>query len=98
MDSAKSMNLLAVAHNYRKQGRRVLLVKRRLDSRFGADKIGSRSGLEATADVLIDHDTVLDPRDFAGLECVLVDEAQFLPPAVIDDLRRITIDPGIPVI
>ncbi|HET7501554.1 MAG TPA: thymidine kinase [Kofleriaceae bacterium] len=98
MDSAKSMNLLAVAHNYRKQGKRVLLVKPRLDSRFGSSKISSRSGLEATADLLIDEDTVLDPREFAELDCVLVDEAQFLPPAVIDDFRRITVDPGVPVI
>ena len=98
MDSAKSMNLLAVAHNYRKQGKRVLLAKPRLDSRFGNGKISSRSGLEATADLLIDEDTVLDPRDFAALDCVLVDEAQFLPPAVIEDLRRITVDPGVPVI
>jgi thymidine kinase len=98
MDSAKSMNLLAVAHNYRKQGKRILLVKPRIDSRFGSDKISSRSGLEARADLLIDHDTVLDPRDFAGLDCILIDEAQFLPPQVIDDLRRITVDPGIPVI
>lgn len=98
MDSAKSMNLLAVAHNYRKQGKRVLLAKPRLDSRFGNHKIGSRSGLEADADLLIDEDTVLDARDFAQLDCVLIDEAQFLPPAVIDDLRRITVDPGVPVI
>jgi thymidine kinase len=98
MDSAKSMNLLAVAHNYRKQGKRVLLAKPRLDSRFGNHKISSRSGLEADADLLIDDETVLDPRDFAQLDCVLVDEAQFLPPVVIDDLRRITVDPGVPVI
>src|SRR3954466_14876295 len=93
MDSAKSMNLLAVAHNYRKQGKQVLLVKPKLDSRFGNDKISSRSGLEAKADLLVDEDTVLDPRDFAKLDCVLVDEAQFLPPQVIEDLRRITVDP-----
>jgi thymidine kinase len=98
MDSAKSMNLLAVAHNYRKQGKRVLLAKPRIDSRFGNHRIASRSGLEADADLLIDEDTVLDPRDFAQLDCVLIDEAQFLPPAVIDDLRRITVDPGVPVI
>jgi thymidine kinase len=98
MDSAKSMNLLAVAHNYRKQGKRVLLAKPRIDSRFGNHKIASRSGLEADADLLIDEDTVLDPSDFAQLDCVLIDEAQFLPPAVIDDLRRITVDPGVPVI
>lgn len=98
MDSSKSMNLLAVAHNYRKQGKRVLLMKPRLDTRFGAGKISSRCGLEADADVLIDDETALAPRDFVGIDCVLVDEAQFLPPPVIDDLRRITIDPGVPVI
>ena len=98
MDSAKSMNLLAVAHNYRKQGKRVLLMKPQLDTRFGASKISSRCGLEADADMLVDDDTALDPRDFAGLDCILVDEAQFLPPWIIEDLRRITVDPGIPVI
>jgi thymidine kinase len=98
MDSAKSMNLLAVAHNYRKQGKRVLLVKPRLDTRFGAAKISSRCGLEAEADLAVDDDTVLDPSDFVGLDCVLVDEAQFLPPSMIEQLRRITVDPGVPVI
>jgi thymidine kinase len=98
MDSAKSMNLLAVAHNYRKQGKKVLLVKPRLDTRFGAAKISSRCGLEADADLMVDEETSLDPREFAGLDCVLVDEAQFLAPSVIEDLRRITVDPGVPVI
>jgi thymidine kinase len=98
MDSAKSMNLLAVAHNYRKQGKKVLLVKPRLDTRFGASKISSRCGLEADADLMVEEDTVLDARDFAGLDCVLVDEAQFLAPSVIEDLRRITVEPGVPVI
>lgn len=98
MDSAKSMNLLAVAHNYRKQGKRVLLMKPRLDTRFGAAKISSRSGLEADADVMLDQDSRLDPRDYAGLDCILVDEAQFLAPMIIDDLRRITVEPGVPVI
>jgi thymidine kinase len=97
MDSAKTLNMLAVAHNYRKQGKRVLLVKPRLDDRFGSTTIASRSGLEAEADLLVD-DTPLDPASFAGLDCVLVDEAQFLAPARIDELRRITIKPGIPVI
>jgi thymidine kinase len=98
MDSAKSMNLLAVAHNYRKQGKRVLLLKPRLDTRFGSTTITSRCGLSAEADLLIDADTVLEPGDFAGLDCILVDEAQFLAPRVVVDLRRITVDPGVPVI
>lgn len=98
MDSAKSMNMLAVAHNYRKQGKRVLLMKPRLDTRFGATKISSRSGLEAEADLLVDDETTLNPADFVGVDCILVDEAQFLPPPVIEDLRRLTVDPGVPVI
>ena len=98
MDSAKSLNLLAVAHNYKKQGKRVVLMKPRLDVRFGATQISSRAGLEAAADVMIDEETQLDPGDFVGVDCVLVDEAQFLPPHVIEDLRRITVDPGVPVI
>lgn len=98
MDSAKTLNLLAVAHNYRSQGKHVVLVKPKLDDRFGADLIASRAGLEARADILIDDATVLHPDQFAGVDCILVDEAQFLSPAIIDALRRITISPGVPVI
>ena len=50
MDSAKSMNLLAVAHNYRKQGKRVLLLKPKLDDRFGSTKIASRYPPDAPSD------------------------------------------------
>ena len=98
MDSAKTLNLLAVAHNYRSQGKKVLLVKPRLDTRFGATSIASRAGLEAHADVLVDADSVLDPRDFAGVDCVLVDEAQFLSARLVEQLRELTRDPGMPVI
>lgn len=98
MDSAKSMNLLAVAHNYRKQGKRILLIKPRLDTRFGDTKIASRCGLEAEADLMLEEGVALDPHDFEGVDCVLVDEAQFLSPQVIEDFRRITVDPGVPVI
>ena len=98
MDSAKTLNLLAVAHNYRKQGKRVLLVKPRLDDRFGAERIASRAGLESTADLLLDATTRITAADVAGVDCILVDEAQFLAPSVIEDLRRITITPGVPVI
>ena len=98
MDSAKTLNLLAVAHNYRKQGKKILLFKPRLDTRFGNTKIASRSGLEAEADIMLDESSTLDPADFADVDCVLVDEAQFLAPRLIEDFRRITVDPGVPVI
>jgi len=98
MDSAKSMNLLAVAHNYRKQGKQVLLLKPKLDDRFGTVTIASRSGLAADADLLVEPDHEFDRADFEGIDCVLVDEAQFLSPSVVDQLRTATIDPGVPVI
>ena len=98
MDSAKTLNLLSVAHNYRKQGKRCLLVKPRLDDRFGEAVIRSRSGLEADADLLVDPSETLDMDDFQDLDCVLVDEAQFLSEALIDQFRDMTIDLGVPVI
>lgn len=98
MDSAKTMNLLAVAHNYRQQGKTIVLAKPAMDNRFGADVIASRSGLEKPVDMHLGSDTVLDPKDFADVDCVLVDEAQFLSPAMIDQLRALTRDPGTPVI
>lgn len=97
MDSAKTLNLLAVAHNYRSQGKRILLVKPRMDDRFGAAAIRSRAGIEAEADLLVDDATILDPALFRGIDCVLVDEAQFLAPALVDQLRALT-QGGPPVI
>lgn len=98
MDSAKTMNLLAVAHNYRQQGKRVALLKPRLDDRFGSGVIASRSGLEKTVDLLLEDDSVLDPPFFADLDCVLVDEAQFLSAKIIEQLRALTLDQNVPVI
>jgi thymidine kinase len=98
MGSAKTLNLLAVAHNYRSQGKRVKLLKPRLDARFSHTGIVSRSGLSLDADLLVDADTVLDMREFAGHACVLVDEAQFLSARMVEQLRALTLSPGIPVI
>ena len=98
MGSAKTMNLLAVAHNYRAQGKRVKLLKPRLDTRFSDLGIVSRSGLKIEADMLLDRDSVLHARDFEGLACVLVDEAQFLSAQVVDQLRGLALRPGVPVI
>ena len=52
MGSAKTLNLLAVAHNYRQQNKNILLIKPEIDTRFGTKQIKSRAGLEMTADIL----------------------------------------------
>lgn len=96
--SAKTLNLLAVAHNYRQQGKEILLLKPELDTRFGREQIKSRAGLEMAADILLGADTDLLALDFTGVDCILVDEAQFLPASMIEQLRDISVNKGIPVI
>jgi len=96
--SAKSLNLLAVAHTYEQQKKRVLLLKPKLDDRFGVELVRSRAGLERPADLLLEGDTEIGDELLAGIHCVLVDEAQFLSPGVVDQLRRITHVLDVPVI
>jgi thymidine kinase len=96
--SAKTLNLLAVAHNYRQQGKKILLMKPDMDTRFGKESIKSRSGLEMKADVLLHDAASVSEIDYTGISCVLVDEAQFLSGEVIEELRKVTLVFDIPVI
>ena len=96
--SAKTLNLLAVAHNYRQQGKKVLLMKPDLDTRFGKERIRSRAGLEMQADILISSVESLRGIDYTGISCILVDEVQFVSAAVIEELREITLHWDIPVL
>ncbi len=96
--SAKSLNLLAVAHNYTNQGKRVVVVKPSFDTRFGEREVASRAGLSRQADVVIGDEGILDFEPFEGAQCILVDEAQFLSATAVDQLRTMTRRMNIPVI
>jgi thymidine kinase len=96
--SAKTLNLLAVAHNYQQQNKKVCLLKPKLDTRFGTNEVTSRAGLSKKADVLITNETIFGPQDFNGTDCLVVDEAQFLSTSVIDQFRMISSIQNIPVI
>lgn len=85
--SAKTLNLLAVAHNYRQQNKRVLLLKPEIDTRFGKDIIKTRAGLETKADILVPASGPIDILDLNDVVCLLVDEAQFLSVEAIDQLH-----------
>ena len=98
MGSAKTLNLLAVRHNYERQGKRVLLCKPAMDTRFGDATVTSRSGLTYQADLLLEGTSRLDFEELRGLHCILVDEAQFLSPQVVEQLHEITVALDIPVI
>lgn len=97
--SAKTLNLLAVAHNYKQQNKRVLLIKPALDTRFGENIIRTRAGLEMAADYVVPSSGPFSLPDLSGVVCVLVDEAQFVPELFIDVLHGIAhAEPGTPVI
>ena len=108
MNSGKSTALLQAAHNYEERGLRVLLAKPRLDTR-GASEIYSRLGVTRPTDFTIGSDEDIYAR-FAeernairkesGVEvaCLLLDEAQFLSERQIDDLLRIAVIEGVPVL
>jgi thymidine kinase len=98
MGSAKTLNLLAVAHNYNRQGKKAFLIKPKLDVRFGVENIRSRAGLEMKADLLVTPKTSLKDLDLEKISCILVDEAQFMSSNIIETLREITLKLDIPVI
>lgn len=89
--SAKTLHLLAIAHNYRQQGKKVLLMKPHLDVRFGQEWIKSRSGLEMQADLVIVNEESLRGIDYSGMNCIFVDDAQVLSKKVIEELRMISL-------
>ena len=98
--SAKTLNLLAVAHNYRQQGKKILLFKPEIDVRFGAAVIGTRAGLSEKADVIVPDTDVMPDFALDGISCLLVDEAQFMPITAIERFHAIAHNQsgGIPVI
>jgi thymidine kinase len=96
--SAKTLNLLAVAHNYTQQRKHAFLIKPELDVRFGRELVHSRAGLEREADLLVGPGSDIDPASLEGVDCILVDEAQFLSPRLVDQLRSLSRDRQIPVI
>ena len=94
MGSSKTANAIMVQYNYRERGQNALLLKPRLDSRDGEKVVGSRSGLCAPCEFVED----LDRIDLSLYDCLIVDEAQFLTKAQVEQLVDVVDGRGIPVI
>ena len=103
MNAGKTTTLLQSAHNYRERGMRVAVLAPRLDDRAGSGRVASRIGLSAEA-VAFDAETDLEAwarADVAAhgrLDCLLVDEAQFLSRAQVWQLSEVVDDMGVPVL
>ena len=100
MNSGKTTLLLQVAHNYEERDMKVLLIKASIDTK-GNDHVVARVGLSRKVDYLIDDkDNIIDiiKNDLSSVNCILVDEVQFLTEEQIFQLWVITKKHNIPVI
>ena len=108
MNSGKSTALLQAAYNYAERGQQVLLTKPATDLRGDRD-IVSRLGVTRPVDFVIGPDDDVLELFFAErarvlattgspVSCLLVDEAQFLATDQVDDLMRIAVVQGTPVL
>ena len=101
MNAGKSSHLLQADFNYRERGMATMLWTAALDSR-SAGMVRSRIGLESEAH-RFQPDTDLWAAISAAhkvqpLDCVLVDEAQFLTSDQVWQLARLADEAGIPVL
>lgn len=100
MGCGKTMQLLQVAFNYEERGHKVCVIKPATDTKRGT-KIYTRIGPERETDFCFDRETNLYDKisqSYRDVQCILVDEAQFLTKSQVDQLMRVTIDLDIPVI
>lgn len=96
--SSKTLNLVATAYNYKKQNKKTILIKPKIDTRFGENKIMSRSGLSVEADIILDKEDTLESLILDDVDCILVDEVNFMSKYHIRELRYIASFKNIPVI
>jgi len=103
MNAGKTTALLQSAYNYRERGMRASILTPRLDDRAGNGVVASRIGLKARATEFGAGDDLLEVvrADIAAhgkLDCVLVDEAQFLGKDQVWQLSDVVDVLGIPVL
>jgi thymidine kinase len=107
MNSGKTTALLQVAHNYEERGQKVIIVKSAVDTK-GNEQVVSRLGVSRAADIVLNpeqdlrsllHERYPDNSDGShSVDCILIDEAQFLTPDQVDQALQIAVIDLIPVL
>lgn len=99
MNSGKSLQLLATAHNFSERGIPFILLKSSIDTRDGNDVVHSRALGDKECLTVSTEDNIYNlvksfeaqqfPYKNKSLKWILVDEAQFLTPEQVDQLAAI---------
>jgi len=101
MNAGKSIELIKVAYNYEERGKRVFCLTPKVDSRYGEGVIASRVGLQRTAVAISEDMDILEvfmrEKEKQPIDCVLVDEGQFLKKHHVEELVEIVDSLNVPV-
>lgn len=103
MNAGKTTVLLQSSHNYQERGMDTLLFTPAIDDRFEVGKIHSRIGLSADAVMFDQHFdlyryTLKQKSINPNIQCVLIDEAQFLNKEQVYQLTKVVDDLNIPAL
>jgi thymidine kinase len=101
MNAGKSTLLLQASYNYQERGMRTMLLTSSLYTTTDNGWITSRIGVHAAADLYDEQDDlfarVRRANRKAKIDCVFVDEAQFLTPGQVWQLARVADRLDVPV-
>ena len=102
MNAGKSTMLLQANHNYNERGMNAQLYTSVLDTRFGNDEITSRIGLKKKSNIFTTktdiYSDILNKNNEVLVDCLLIDEAQFLTKEQVAQLGMIVDKLDIPVL
>ena len=102
MNAGKSTMLLQANHNYIERGMKPRIYTSDLDNRFGEGEIVSRIGLKAKSNIFTSktdiYKDVLSIHNNSIVDCVLIDEAQFLTQNQVIQLGKVVDELDIPVL
>lgn len=102
MNAGKSIELIKVAYNYEERGKHVLTLIPSTDNRYGMGLITSRIGLQREAAIVRDDTNILElfmkENEKRQIDCVLLDECQFLKKHHVQELVEIVDSFDVPVL
>lgn len=102
MNAGKSLELIKVAYNYEERGKHILTLVPSVDNRYGTGIITSRIGLQREAMVVTEDTNILEiylrENEKAKIDCILIDECQFLKKHHVQELVEIVDSFDVPVL
>lgn len=100
MGASKTANALMVAYNYKERGQKAIIFKPEIDDRDKGGVVKSRCGIESKVVLIKVSDNIVDLllKHKEKIDCVIIDESQFLNKKQIEQLIEITDNHNIPTI